>query len=159
MWQSLQRVAEVQSGHCKKGALPEGVHLCMKLQYSLKVVRFRMQNILGSLLSKQMQYVHAACERFTNVQVHCGQNIWIRKEAWDHVMSTETDSRFCRAAALTFWSSDVLGQRSVTGTLPNSINSTGRDAFPALTPAKLQALKGNIFLSSLQIFEILCSRY
>ncbi|XP_029828168.4 uncharacterized protein LOC115313362 [Ixodes scapularis] len=75
-------------------------------------------------------------------KVCAGQNVWIDMETWESLMEQETDSKFCRLAAVSLWPADVLAKRSVTGTLPNSVLFRGyHDPFPALTPAKLRAFK------------------
>lgn len=75
------------------------------------------------------------------------------------LMRSPSDSMFCRSACLIYWTPEQLKCRSVTGVLSNKYRSLGQtQAKPAMTPEKLNALKGMTVLCLRldQLMGILC---
>ncbi|XP_037500292.1 uncharacterized protein LOC119374286 [Rhipicephalus sanguineus] len=78
-----------------------------------------------------------------NGKIYAGSGFWIDKKDWSKLFSTPTDTRFCKYAALLFWTPEELRVRSVTGTPSNRYLSSGKDySRLPLTPEKLATLKG-----------------
>ncbi|XP_077507164.1 BEN domain-containing protein 5-like [Amblyomma americanum] len=74
--------------------------------------------------------------------VYAGSGMWVDRGAWNLLLGSPTDSMFCRAAAMVYWTPEELRNRSVTGALSNKYKSLGRtEAKPALSPAKVSSLK------------------
>lgn len=67
----------------------------------------------------------------------CGQN-----ETWGSLLRAPIDSMSCQFAASSYWNTEQLRNRSVTGTLSNKCRSLGRTVpKPQLTPEKVSSLK------------------
>lgn len=78
-----------------------------------------------------------------NGMVYAGNNYWIDRREWSKLFSAPTDARFCKLAALLFWTPEELLERSVTGTPSNRSLSSGK-FYPRqpLSPEKLATVKG-----------------
>ncbi|KAL1421604.1 hypothetical protein MTO96_022974 [Rhipicephalus appendiculatus] len=57
-------------------------------------------------------------------KVYAGCGIWIKREYWDMLMKSPTDSLFCRSASLIYWTREQMKYRSVTGVLSEQIQIT-----------------------------------
>ncbi|XP_040066817.1 BEN domain-containing protein 5-like [Ixodes scapularis] len=76
-------------------------------------------------------------------KVHLSNEVAISKSSYDTLMALQKDSHFVKRAAVAIWSTEVLVQRSFTGTLSNRCIAGGGDRVPQkpLTPHKVDALK------------------
>lgn len=77
------------------------------------------------------------------MQVNIGDSVLVDKAQWAAVLTQKEDSMFLKEGMVAIWSSAVLRNRTVTGTLSNKAKARGQThVAPALTPKKLDVLKG-----------------
>ncbi|KAH7975524.1 hypothetical protein HPB52_002620 [Rhipicephalus sanguineus] len=78
-------------------------------------------------------------------QVHLANGVLLQRATYDQLMGVQKDSHFVKRAAVAIWSSEVLAQRSFTGTLTNRFVAEGGQKAPQqpLTPHKVDALRGS----------------
>ncbi|KAL3206200.1 hypothetical protein MRX96_040325 [Rhipicephalus microplus] len=84
------------------------------------------------------------CSPLQLPMVYAGNNYWIDRQEWSKLFSAPTDARFCKLAALLFWTPEELRERSVTGAPSNRSLSSGK-FYPRqpLSPEKLATVKGH----------------
>ncbi|KAL3204106.1 hypothetical protein MRX96_001088 [Rhipicephalus microplus] len=91
------------------------------------------QTVIGS--SRDDGKIYAGCDR------------WIEKDAWGMLLKSPSNSMFCRAACLIYWTPEQLKCRSVTGILSNKYKSLGKTQVkPAMAPEKLNSLKAVFYI-------------
>lgn len=87
---------------------------------------------------------------FSCMQVHLANGVMIKEAVYDHLMAVPKDSHFVKRSASAIWSTEVLAQRSFSGTLSNRTMAEAKGVTPQrqLTPRKVEALKSkcNAFL-------------
>ncbi|XP_049272052.1 uncharacterized protein LOC119395124 [Rhipicephalus sanguineus] len=86
----------------------------------------------------------ANCSFISDGQVHLANGVLLQRATYDQLMGVQKDSHFVKRAAVAIWSSEVLAQRSFTGTLTNRFVVEGGQKAPQqpLTPHKVDALRG-----------------
>ncbi|XP_064462153.1 uncharacterized protein LOC135372476 [Ornithodoros turicata] len=85
----------------------------------------------------------ALCSYTKDGKMHLANAVTIPKATYDTLMAVAKDSHFVKRAASAIWSTDVLAQRSFTGTLSNRCLSEAGDKEPQqpLTPHKVEAVR------------------
>ncbi|XP_049275573.1 uncharacterized protein LOC119372233 isoform X2 [Rhipicephalus sanguineus] len=85
----------------------------------------------------------ANCSFISDGQVHLANGVLLQRATYDQLMGVQKDSHFVKRAAVAIWSSEVLAQRSFTGTLTNRFVAEGGQKAPQqpLTPHKVDALR------------------
>ncbi|XP_064465510.1 uncharacterized protein LOC135377135 isoform X2 [Ornithodoros turicata] len=74
--------------------------------------------------------------------VDLGGGIKIPKDKWDILNRHEEEIKFVKELAVSIWGSEVLAERTFSGTLSNRAKAEGKTAtFPALSPVKVQAMR------------------
>ncbi|KAH7972952.1 hypothetical protein HPB52_019397 [Rhipicephalus sanguineus] len=79
--------------------------------------------------------------------VYLANAVLLSRATYDQRMGVQKDSRFVKGAAVAIWSTEILAQRSFTGTLSNCFVAEGGQRPPQqpLSPHKVDALRGEIF--------------
>lgn len=76
------------------------------------------------------QPAQGVCTVTESGKVHLANVFEISKEAYDTLMALQKDSLIVKRAATTLWSTEVLAQRSCTGTLSYRFRAEGGDKAP-----------------------------
>ncbi|XP_064456055.1 uncharacterized protein LOC135366961 [Ornithodoros turicata] len=75
--------------------------------------------------------------------VDIGNGTKIPKFKWDLIHAQDEETKFVKELAVAIWGSEVLAQRTFSGTLSNRARAEGKtQVFPALSPVKVQTLRG-----------------
>lgn len=72
-------------------------------------------------------------------QIHLGEGVRVRREAWSRIQNNMRDSLFVKELAVAIWGTKALWERSLTGKECATTKTTKQ----RLTPQKLQTLKGS----------------
>ncbi|XP_064462003.1 BEN domain-containing protein 5-like isoform X2 [Ornithodoros turicata] len=76
-------------------------------------------------------------------QVDIRYQVQVGKMKRDRVLAQEEDSMFLKEGMVAIWGTAILNNRTVAGKLSNKAKANGQtEVSPALTPRKLDALKG-----------------
>ncbi|XP_075532404.1 uncharacterized protein LOC142565764 [Dermacentor variabilis] len=79
-------------------------------------------------------------------EVHLGHGNYMDRDTWQRLLALPTDSAFCKQLAVRLWGSEILCQRSLTGSLSNRAISKGvTRVFPALSPVKVASMSDSFF--------------
>ncbi|XP_049512975.1 uncharacterized protein LOC119466357 [Dermacentor silvarum] len=83
------------------------------------------------------------CSFTEDGQVHLANKVFIPKATYEHLMGVQKNSHFVKRSATAIWSTEVLAQRSFTGTLANRFVAEGGRKQPQrpLSPHKVNALR------------------
>ncbi|XP_049512666.1 uncharacterized protein LOC119466362 isoform X3 [Dermacentor silvarum] len=83
------------------------------------------------------------CSFTEDGQVHLANKVFIPKATYEHLMGVQKNSHFVKRSATAIWSTEVLAQRSFTGTLSNRFVAEGGQKQPQrpLSPHKVNALR------------------
>ncbi|XP_073717018.1 uncharacterized protein [Misgurnus anguillicaudatus] len=103
-----------------------------------------LQNLELTNLKETLKIAESGCldeekpsASSTGDEIHLGENVRVRSEAWSRIQNSQRDSLFVKELAVAIWGTKTLGERSLTGKECPTTKTTKQP----LTPQKFQTLK------------------